>query len=134
MKRVFILLVSLVFGIAIGIPAAGAGGLCGTWVNPEYSKTAAKVIFHPDGTFEALPMIESAEAMERGTCKIVEKWTDPDGCACFKAVFWSEKNERAFWLMKISESGETFEYIQKLEGFPASMDQGADSYRKYTRK
>ena len=104
--------------------------LKGTWENPQYIEGVWKLIFHADGSYDAFSKLEASKGAIKGECKIVEKWTDSNGCFCYKTIFWSDKGQKSYCLMKISASGKILEYVEDFMEYPKLFNSEVYTYRK----
>jgi len=108
--------------------------LYGTWINMEYySSPPQKVIYNPDGTGGSSVSIDLDPSYEIKYL-ITGKWTDPEGNIMYKIHWIGSWREEAFSLIRISNSGNTLEYVFDHEKHPDKIDPSHEFYRKYTRK
>lgn len=108
--------------------------LSGTWANMEYREGIQKLIINADGSYVGFTKAKPTKAAIKGNCKIVEKWSDSEGCDWYKSIFLGEGGEKSFCLMKISDSGKTFEYVEDSNEFPRLFNAEVYFYRKFNRK
>ena len=117
-----------------GFAATEFEELCGTWENTQYQEGVWKLVLQPDGSYEVLAEKGASKNPIKGKCKIVEKWTDSEGCLCYKAIFHAVNGEKSFFLMKISTSGKTLEYVEDSREYPKFFSSEAYIYRKLHKK
>jgi hypothetical protein len=87
--------------------------MAGTWINEEYNfdQRNAKFIIEPDGTYTSYPQVNS-DFVTKGTFKITDCTTDPDGTIWMKQIVKSEENLWKFTqyeIIKISDNKATME-------------------------
>ena len=108
--------------------------LKGVWENAQYKEGVWKLVFQADGSYEALTKEGTSKNTIKGKCKIVERWTDSEGCLCFKTILMVDKGEKSYCLMKISSSGKMLEYVEDSREYPKFFSSEAYIYRKLYRK
>ena len=114
--------------------------LYGTWINMNYSGMPPPVIvFNPDGTGGSMGQADSNKFISRFKSLITRKWTDDEGNIMYKEHFvgsWKKEGLKAegFTLFKVSNSGDTLEYVFESDKYPEKIDPSHSHYRKYTRK
>ena len=92
----------------------------GTWINTDYGgDTYQKVINYSDGTYESYGEVTSTKPGNWGKITIQDKWIDSKGNVWYRAqsetlYFGHMYNEMG----KISDSGNTWEYIWASEDYP----------------
>jgi len=147
--RFSVLIITVILVSTISV----AGGskkeeLYGIWVNYEYkgSSPPFMTIFKPDGTYqdyrlEAFVWELDVEKTEEGWInagfgpyEIIEKWTDEGGNIWYKIESIAGANEKSFNLMKISDSGNTLEYMLGKAGYAEETDPNDVKYRIYYRQ
>ena len=146
MKMRFGVLIMSVILVSTILVAGGSKKeeLYGTWVNYEYKGSTPFFmnIYNPDGTYQDYRLEASAwevdvEKTDEGWIKagfgpyeIIEKWTDEDGSIWYKteSLFG---NEKFFSLMKLSDSGNTLEYMLGRIGYPEEIEPNDVKYRIY---
>ena len=110
--------------------------LYGTWINMEYHGIPAQVlIYNPDGTGEASNSVH-LDPLWKIRYLITGKGVDPEGNIIYKIHWignWKWQPE-GFSLYKISNSGNTLEYVYDSDKYPKEIDPKDSKYRKYTRK
>ncbi len=113
----------------------------GTWVNQEYkgkssSRFWVKLVYKSDGTYECYGFDYMTTPGTAGFYTIVEKWTDSEGNVWYKVAWKSHSGRQKKLLGKISNSGNTYEYVSSRHGgdFPDKIDPNAERYRIYYRK
>ena len=110
----------------------------GVWINIQYNtlnKTAAKIVYYPDMTWEAYEYDFSREPTWRGTTSIVESWKDDEGCCWYKVT----TNQLglsfvAYELWRIGEGGTVLEGVWSTGIMPDYLDQTSNAYTVYYRK
>jgi len=162
MKSKTLLLVLILICISVvAAPVSFAGGskkeeLHGTWINKEYKDNQSapfeKHVINPDGTMnffktEKAVWETDVEVLENGwiecyayTYTIKDKWTDSDRNVWYKveAIMggYEENPDKAYLLMKISDSNRVLEFMVGLVGYREELDPTALEYhyRKYYRQ
>jgi hypothetical protein len=119
---------------AMGVSAQKDEILKGSWENGKYTKGVWKLVIHADGSYEAFKKVQDSRDTIKGNCKIVEKWTDCEGCLCYKTVFEMGKGKKSYGLMKINATGKMLEYVEDPREFPVMFSPEAYTYRKLFRK
>ena len=108
----------------------------GTWINMDYHGTPAQVlIYNPDGTGAASNSVH-LDPLWKMRYLITAKGVDPVGNIMYK-IHWIGKwtwQPEGFTLCKISNSGNTLEYVSYPDKYPSKIDPKNNLYRKYTRK
>ena len=109
--------------------------LLGTWVNEDYESRAiatATLVYQPDGTFEQYTDVLRTLLEVDGTFTIEDKWTDSEKNLVYK-VKWSYKIGTQeiieFRLIKISDSGNTYEEVFDQRKYPTEIDPIDGTYR-----
>jgi len=109
--------------------------LYGTWVNMDYNGNPAPVlVFNPDGTGGSKGHADSNKFVSRFKSLITRKWTDDDGNIMYKEHWVGSWKEEGYTLFKVSNSGDTLEYVWESDKYPQKIDPKHLKYRKYTRK
>jgi hypothetical protein len=90
----------------------------GTWINTEYSGVEfdfQKLIIESNGTWETYSTDVVEQRSSYGNIILIESWTDSGGVTWYKASkIFRNLNERQYEYGKISNSGNTLEYIYRL--------------------
>jgi beta-lactamase regulating signal transducer with metallopeptidase domain len=99
--------------------------LSGTWVNTEYIGTYAwfeqKVIIHPDGKWECYHLKTDTNPSRQGYyLPVTEAWIDSKGIIWCKTT--SEEGATRYQLHKISDSGNTWEFCDDADTYPAEVN------------
>jgi hypothetical protein len=110
--------------------------LSGTWVNTEYLGTwpfyEQKLIVNSDGKFEFYPLTTDTSPTRQGYfLTITETWTDSEGVIWYKASRNEGVEGTYYELGKISESGNTWEYIADKFNNPTDWDTSKTRYEFY---
>lgn len=108
--------------------------LGGVWENPQYGEGVWKLRIGADGSYESFAKLKASTSTFKGKCKVVEKWTDSEGCLCYKTILLSDTGEKSFCLMKISPSGKILEYVEDSKEYPRFFNSEVYTYRKLYRK
>ena len=113
--------------------------LYGTWIN---EKTAAKIVFSPDGTFGDYSLRSAITPHKGGKYKISRKWTDSGGSVYYE-VLATFTFDKAKWdigttlrnLEKVSKSGTVLEWnwAYATSDFPKAIDPKGNNYLIYYR-
>jgi hypothetical protein len=93
-----------------------------------------KIIFNSDGTGGSSSWADSKEPTYRTKILITGKWTDSEGNIMYKDHWVGDWGEEGYSLLKISNSGNTLEYVFDSDKHPNKIDPKHSYYRKYTRK
>ena len=143
MKSILALILSLTIVFVAGDTMANewwyfAGDnepLYGTWINMDYhgSRPPQKIIFNPDGTGGSSSSVD-LDPHYKIRYLITAKWTDPEGNIMYKEHWVGDWREQGYSLIKISNSGNTLEYVFDNDKYPKEIDPKDSYYRKYTRK
>ena len=108
--------------------------LYGTWVNMNYSgKPAPVLVFNPDGTGGSKGRADSDKFISRFKSLITRKWTDDEGNIMYNEHWVGSWEEEGYTLFKVSNSGDTLEYVIESDKYPEKIDPKHSKYRKYTR-
>ena len=110
--------------------------LSGTWVNTEYIGAYAwfeqKVIIRPDGKWECYQLTTDTNPSRQGYyLTVTETWTDSDGNVWCKTT--EEIGDTRYQLHKISDSGNTWEFLDAPDTYPSEMDKYNGNYMYYIR-
>jgi hypothetical protein len=94
----------------------------GTWINTDYGggDLHQKVISHPDGTLEFFGKLTSTTAVYKEKITILEQWVDSKGTIWYRG-HWEHLillSSKGYVMGKISDSGNTWEYISAGEDYP----------------
>ena len=136
MKTFLTLALSIFFLLFTSITFAESDELYGTWVNMDYKwgRPPQKLIFKSDGTFESFVNADSKASTWQGTNLIEKKWKDSEGNVWFKIKWSGNWGESGYELAKISNSGNTYEYVFSNDEYPKEIDPKHENYRIYTRE
>ena len=108
--------------------------LYGTWINMDYTgRPPQKTVFNPDGTAGSSASVDF-DPYWKIRYLIVGKWTDSEGNIMYKSHWVGNWREEGFSLYKISNSGDTLEYVFDHDDYPKEIDPKHTYYRKYNRK
>ena len=108
--------------------------LYGTWVNLDYKGVVPqKVIRKPDGTDDFFPSANLEKPTYKSRYLITGKWTDSESNIWYKTHWVLETNMEGYSLIKISNSGQTLEYVYDTKP-PTEIDPKDNLYRTYTRE
>ena len=109
--------------------------LYGAWVNTKYmSSIPQKIIYKPTGTFNCFKDIHSKSPCYGGRYLVTGKWADSEGNIFYKSNWVGDWGEEAYQITKISNSGNTMEFILGYDEVPKIIDPNSIWYRKYTRE
>jgi len=109
--------------------------LYGTWINMDYdTRPPQKLVYNPDGTAWSSMIANSKKPMWRIKYLITGKWEDSKGNIMYKSHWVGDWGEEAFQLSRISNSGNTLEYMFSNDDYPKEIVPEDFFYRKYTRK
>jgi hypothetical protein len=109
--------------------------LYGTWINSKYQiRPPQKTIYNPDGTGGSASKIDAEKLKWRFRYLITGRWTDDDGNIMYKSHWVGDWKAQGYELFRISNSGNTLEYVFHSEKYPEKIDPEHRSYRIYTRK
>ena len=109
--------------------------LYGTWINMDYdTRPPQKLVYNPDGTAWSSMLAKSKKPEWRIKYLIIGKWKDSNGNIMYKSHWVGDWGEEAFQLSRISNSGNTLEYMFSHDDYPKEINPEDFFYRKYTRK
>jgi hypothetical protein len=136
MKFFLALALSIAFLFFTSTTYAELDEIYGTWVNMDYKwgRPPQKLIFKSDGTFESFVNADSKVPTWHGSQLIEKKWKDSEGNIWFKIKWSGNWGETGYELAKISNSGNTLEYVFSNVEYPKEIDPKNTLYRKYTRE
>jgi hypothetical protein len=145
MKSFLALILSFILVVFAGSAQAGEKGyiagdkeeLYGTWINMNYTGLPTqKRIIKPDGTFELFSRVNSVLKTPTyyGKYLITGKWNDAQGNIWYKYTQVHSYTGEGYLLLRISNSGNTLEYVKDHEAYPKKIDPKATLYRKYARE
>ena len=94
----------------------------GTWINTDYGggSLPQKRINHPDGTEESFGQLTSTMAGGKYKITILDQWLDSKGTIWYRGQWESfpPLRSKGYEMGKISDSGNTWEYIWASEDYP----------------
>jgi len=136
MKTLYIIGLCIILICYAEITSSESDELCCTWLNVKYntSKPPQKLILAFDGTYASYPSETSVDALERGTFRIVKKWTDSKGNIWYQVEIQGPGFEKRYELSRISNNGKTLECVCGQNAYPTNIDTNYSTYRRYTRK
>ena len=109
----------------------------GVWINTQYNtkeKTAAKIVYYPDMTWEAYEHDCSMKPRWRGTISIIDTWKDNEGCCWYKVTTNQlGMNFVVYELWRIGEAGTVLEGMWSPVIMPDDIDKSSNSYSIYYR-
>lgn len=97
------------------------------------SRPPQKIIINPDGTGGSSSSVD-LDPIYKSRYLITAKWTDLEGNIMYKEHWVGDWREQGYSLIKISNSGNTLEYVFDNDKYPKEIDPKNSYYRKYTRK
>lgn len=100
--------------------------LYGVWVNEDYR--GQKIVFYSDGTW-GVAFKAKEKAVGKSPYEIKEKWTDSEGNIWYKATIESPYRGSGYLLVRLSNSGNTYESVWDGAECPKKIDQNAAYYR-----
>ena len=111
----------------------------GTWINEEYnsSEYPGKYKLYMWGYWESFHSFDSEKTQTKGTFTIVNKWTDSEGNIWYKTYTrYSTRRRINYELDKISNNGNTWEWVSTTVDFPTESDMhpGFQKYHIYYRQ
>jgi beta-lactamase regulating signal transducer with metallopeptidase domain len=113
----------------------------GTWINTEYSGDLTyeqKYVQYSWGYFESYSKVGSKTPVNvnTGTSTLVDKWTDTGGNIWYKEYVRCQVYGGLYQIVKISDNGDTLEYMWANVDFPFEADLTPESatYRIYYRE
>ena len=87
----------------------------GTWINPEATSEAVKVVYFPDGSWNRYLSIDTDHAFCEVKDTIINKWKDSNGNIFFESkVEDVTHGQSGYNLVKISDSVNTLEMLLTL--------------------
>ena len=110
--------------------------LYGTWVNMEYQNKPRHFLItvYKDGRSEYFKSAASNKAHAKIRYLLTGKWYDSDGNTMYKNHWIGDWGEIGFALYRVSNSGNTLEFVFDYDDYPKVIDTSLKGYRKYTRK
>jgi hypothetical protein len=111
-----------------------------TWINTEYTTDVAhpRLVCRADGIMEHHTVATGARHPHKHSYEILDHWVDRDGTIWYKALSVCSTDEHTnYELGKISDSGNTLEYIISVLGTPIEKwepENDTYKYRIYYRK
>jgi hypothetical protein len=93
----------------------------GTWINTDYGgDICQKIINYPDGTAEGFGILTSTIALFKKKITILDQWLDSKGTIWYRGhcEFSRPFGRTRYEMGKISDSGNTWEYIIASEDYP----------------
>ena len=116
-------------------------GWSGTWINTDYGggSLPQKKINYPDGTCEMFGQLTSTTVGYKEKITILEQWVDSKGTIWYR-VHWEAfppYAHKGYKMGKISDSGNTLEFIFASEDYPIEEwepDKFEYNYRIYYRQ
>ena len=93
----------------------------GTWINTDYGGgKGQKIINHPDGTREWFGKSTSTTVDHKEKITILDQWLDSKGTIWYRGQWESfpPLRSKGYEMGKISDSGNTWEYIWASEDYP----------------
>ena len=144
MKSIFVLFMSLIM-VALAANAYAAEDfyyakeneiLYGTWVNMEYQDKPLRfpLIVIKDGGTELFTSANSNKPRYKTKSLITGRWDDADGNTMYKCRWVGDWGEVGSTLYRVSNSGNTLEYVSGYDNYPKVIDTNLGIYRKYNRK
>ena len=98
------------------------------------SKPSQKKVFNSDGTGGSSSQADSSDLTWKFKFLLTVKWTDSKGNIMYKDHWVGDWGEEGYTLFKISNSGNTLEYVFDGDNHPNKIDPKHSYYRIYTRK
>jgi hypothetical protein len=112
--------------------------LYGTWVNMDFAgigRRPQKMIIYPDGRIEYFRSAAVERVSHKVRYLITRKWSDPEGNIWYKSHWVHSAGVECFELIKISNSGKTYESAYDTHEYPTKIDPAEDDYyRIYYRE
>jgi hypothetical protein len=144
MKSIFALFMSLIL-VALATNAYAGEDyyfakekevLYGTWVNMEYQDKPMRfpIIVIKDGGAEYFTSADSNKPRYKTKSLITGRWFDSDGNTMYKSRWVGDWGEIGCTLFRVSNSGNTLEYVLGFDNYPKVVDTNLGIYRKYNRK
>ena len=88
--------------------------LFGTWINTDEKGiplSEQKKVNYPDGTWKFYPKVTDTEEHCKGPSTITDMWIDSEGAIWYTSIWECFHGMRGYEIGKISDSGNTWEYI-----------------------
>jgi hypothetical protein len=115
--------------------------ICSTWINPDNEGRGkyypAKFVYRSDGTWNKYIYVNepsNSYGCGGGTYTLTDKWTDSEGNIWYKSTWWHTNGNSGYELVKISNSGETYEREWTGKGYPTEIDQNHKYYGIWYRQ
>ena len=111
----------------------------GTWINTDYRVKAQKKINHPDEKQESYKKLPNTIPTLKEKITILDQWLDSKGTIWYSG-HWDRLppfSSKGYEMGKISDSGNTWEYISASEDYPIEeweLDKFEYTYRIYYRQ
>jgi len=83
----------------------------GKWVD-EHAAIEKLVVWYPDGRYEYYRDLQQESLVYYGISEIYESWRDSEGVLWYRAHYQDNVGREGYMLVKISNSDNTFEWIQ----------------------
>ena len=111
----------------------------GTWINIDYSAKAQKKINHPDGIRESYKKLPNTIPTFKRKITMLDQWVDSKGTIWYRGhwEYLPPFSSKGYEMGKISDSGNTWEYISASESYPIEEwepDKFEYDYRIYYRQ
>ncbi len=114
------------------------GEYSGLWINKDYNTIkdkAARIIYHPDGTWTAYDIEYTTVSAWRGTISITDKWKDNKGNYWYKVTTnQMGYNQFVYELWKLDKSCTKLEGVWSFGSAPGTLNSDNDSYTVYFRQ
>jgi hypothetical protein len=143
MKSIIILVLSLILcAFTMDVFAGGDyyfarddEELYGTWVNLYYgTNPPQKLVYNPNGTGWSAINANSKLPDWKIRYLITGRWKDSQGNIMYKTHWVGNWGDDGYSLCRISNSGNTLEYMNSHIDYPKEIDPKSSYYRKYNRK
>lgn len=81
------------------------------WVD-EHNRVEKLAVQFPDGRYEEYYDLQQERLLDTGISNIYESWRDSEGVLWYRAHYQDSVGREGYMLVKISNSDNTFEWIQ----------------------
>jgi hypothetical protein len=146
-------MVALVIVVLLAVSVSFAGDkisiddIYGTWINADYNTKGqmAKVIEHPDGTYDRYLKVTDPEPTWIAEKTITGSWYDEEGNLWVKCTYFFEEERSSYQreeggkityygLYKFSDSGKVRESVWSVQDYPDEMSPIGGNYEIHYRQ
>lgn len=129
LTRTFLLILALqLFAVSAAFAQEDNWTLLGSWINQEYDTSRffqAKWVFEDNGVLSVYQRVAD-KSRTKASYVIDDTWTE-SGIHWFKLREMWGGNETFYYLVKLTDEGNTFEAISAMSDYPAEFKMGVPS-------